>query len=162
MRMKKIAIFLTALSLVVASVFSFTASAIIYQHPNQTIESDREIYNLVFEGIDTSKTWSYSYDISSSKAVFGDLADGIIGVSKGGAFSADKAITSAYKRNSKTYTVHVIAQSTVNNSVYNAIEDSGYDSCAATSTGKLWVSIAPWFHNCATTTQNNNLTYIWH
>lgn len=42
MRMKKIAIFLTALSLVVASVFSFTASAIIYQHPNQTIESDRK------------------------------------------------------------------------------------------------------------------------
>ena len=157
MRMKKIAIFVVVLVLIAVS--SFSTLAVTYVHDNQTIwsEESANAMNLLHN----NKSWTHKYNLEAPVVAFGDLASAYIGVSKGGAFSADKACTEVNQHNSKTKSVHAISRNGTGNAM-QVLEDSGPLTCYIETKGQLWVAINNlYFHNCATTKDNRNLTYIW-
>ncbi len=152
MKAKKFVGILLAVSIVVTC--SFSVSAVTYEHSLQTTQKYSYAPYL------SNKTWSHNFNIEYAVGSNRLRGTGSIGVLKGGITKADIAHASASAKNN-TKAVHVIARNGTGNNM-NAKENFGSASAYVESPGKLWSAIgAVWYHNCATDTDNYNLTYVW-
>lgn len=131
----------------------FSAMAITYEHEKMTFV-DNGFWQY---GINPDDSFNLSFDINGPSL----LASANVGLLKGGITKADVAFAGVTAQFA-TKEVHCIARNGTG-SYENAQEDFDYISAYVESSGTLWIAINNlWYHDCATKTNNNNYTYVWH
>lgn len=145
-RVKKI-LFIT-LALAVFCTFGFSALAVTYTHPNQTL-----VYHNVSPIINVSNDSSATFLLQYGSHVARGKA--IIGIKKGGLLSADYNYSQVGQTTNTSY-VHVIAKNG-----NGASESSGVASASVSQKYVLWQGIEdPWWHTCGTVS-GDNLTFTY-